>query len=340
MGIRQVLLVVNKMDLVDYDRLAYQTISDEFQMFARSLPVDTITVIPTCAPQGENITMPATTKMPWYAGPTLLEALETADVRSDHKADFRLSVQRVCRPDESFRGYQGTVSGGSIAVGDSVCIAPSGEQAKVTGILTFSDQLDRAETGDAVTLTLDRNIDIARGDMITATDGKVTSVRQAEAKLVVLTAQSLDPAKRYWLKAGSRRQRVRIRPDSALNLADQTWSPANKLHQNAIAKAVLHFEEEAVFDLYTSNRATGSFILIDPDTLNTVAGGMVTGGLDQIVETATLQPKAEETVTLSLPVDLARQLIRSDLLSDRLDDVELVQVTQNRLSGIDHALLD
>jgi sulfate adenylyltransferase subunit 1 len=221
-----------------------------------------------------------------------------------------------------------------------VCIAPSGEQAKVTGILTFSDQLDRAETGDAVTLTLDRNIDIARGDMITATDGKVTSVRQAEAKLVVLTAQSLDPAKRYWLKAGSRRQRVRIRPDSALNLADQTWSPANKLHQNAIAKAVLHFEEEAVFDLYTSNRATGSFILIDPDTLNTVAGGMVTGGLDQIVETATLQPKAEETVTLSLPVDLARQLIRSDLLSDRLDDVELVQVTQNRLSGIDHALLD
>lgn len=350
MGIRQVVLVVNKMDLVDYDRITYQTISDEFHIFARDLSLDDITVIPTSAPQGENVTVPATAAMPWYTGATLLDALESADARSDGEAGFRLSVQRVCRPDESFRGYQGTVSGGSLSVGDTAAIAPSGEQAKVSKILTFDGEQLHAAPGDAITITLDRNIDIARGDMITAQESKIAAVRQVEAKLVVLTAQSLDPAKRYWLKAGSRRQRVRIKPHSTLNLADQTWSPANRLHQNAIATAVLHFEEDAVFGLYSDNRSTGSFILIDPDTLNTVAGGMVTGGTekntieagkpDQVDDTSASQRETGETVTLSLPLDLARQLIRSDILSDRMDDIEVVQITRDHLGASGHALLD
>lgn len=350
MGIRQVVLVVNKMDLVGYDRITYQTISDEFHIFARDLPLDTISVIPTSAPQGENVTVPATAAMPWYTGITLLDALESADARREGNAGFRLSVQRVSRPDESFRGYQGTVSGGSISVGEAVTIAPSGEQAKVTKILTFDGEQLHAAPGDAITVALDRNIDIARGDMITAHENTVAAVRQVDAKLVVLTAQSLDPAKRYWLKAGSRRQRVRIKPHSVLNLSDQTWSPANRLHQNAIATAALQFEEDAIFDLYADNRSTGSFILIDPDTLNTVAGGMVTGSaekrdveagdLDKTEDATTGQSETEETVTLSLPLDLARQLIRSDLLSDRMDDIEVIQITRDRLGASDHALLD
>lgn len=312
MGIRQVVLVVNKMDLVGYDRITYQTISDDFHIYACDLSIDEITVIPTAAPQGENVTVPATAVMPWYTGPTLLDALEGANARSDGQAGFRLSVQRVCRPDESFRGYQGTVTGGSISVDDTVTIAPSGEQAKVASILTFDGAQQQAEPGDAVTLTLDRNIDIARGDMITAQESAVASVRQADAKLVILTAQSLDPAKRYWLKAGSRQQRVRIKPHSTLNLADQTWSPANRLHQNAIATAVLQFEEEAVFDLYASNRTTGSFILIDPDTLNTVAGGMVTGGLVTSgldARNDSTEASTDDLVTLTLPRALAEQIV-------------------------------
>lgn len=340
MGIKQVVLVVNKMDLVGYDRIAFQTISDEFHIFTRNLPLDAITVIPTSAPQGENVTVPASAAMPWYTGPTLLDALEGAKGRLDGQAGFALSVQRVCRPDESFRGYQGTLSGGGVTIGDPVTIAPSGERAHVAGIVTFSGEQQSAAPGEAVTLTLDRNIDIARGDMITAQGSSIAAVRQADAKLVVLTAQSLDPAKRYWLKSGSRRQRVRIRPHSTLNLADQSWSPANILRQNAIATVALHFEEEAVFDLYDSNRTTGSFILIDPDTLNTVAGGMITGGLGQASDTDALPEQNDATVTLSLPLDLAKQLIRSDLVSGRIDDIELVQITRNRLNAQDHPLTD
>lgn len=340
MGIRQVVLVVNKMDLVGYDRSTFQSIAEDFHAFARDLLLDDINIIPTSAPQGENVTVPATSTMPWYTGPTLLDALEGADVHGDLNAGFRLSVQRVSRPDESFRGYQGTVTGGSIAVGDTVTIAPSGEQSKIASIVTFDTELDLAEPGEAVTLTLDRDIDIARGDMIVTQTAAIAAVRQVDAKLVVLTAQSLDPAKRYWLKAGSRRQRVRIKPHSTLNLADQTWSPANTLRQNAIATATLQFEEDAVFDLYASNRATGSFILIDPDTLNTVAGGMVTGGLDQTTTATAVEREPSERVTLSLPLDLAKQLIRTDLILDRIDDIEIVQITHNQLNTGHHALLE
>eukprot|EP00752_Nemacystus_decipiens_P019454 g17510.t1 len=345
MGIRQVVLVVNKMDLVGYDRLAFQTISDDFHIFARNLPLESITVIPASAPQGENVTVPASSTMPWYNGPTLLNALEGAELADGEEAGFRFSVQRVCRPDESFRGYQGTITGGTVSVGDAVIIAPSGEQARIASLVTFDGAQARAEPGEAITITLDRNVDIARGDIITAAETAVRAVRQAEAKLVVLTKESIDPGKRYWLKSGSRRQRVRVKPNESLNLSDLTWSPANTLRQNAIATAELTFEAEAVFDLYDQNRATGSFILIDPDTLNTVAGGMIVGGLDtkdgqDETQTTTMGSESEETVTLSLPLDLARQLVRTELLSKRAHDVEIVRITRNRLGAYDQTLLD
>lgn len=312
MGIRHVILTVNKMDLVEYDRARFQAIADAFQTFARDLPIDHITIIPTSAPQGENVTVPATATMPWYNGPTLLEALEGADIEERTASGFRLSVQRVSRPDESFRGYQGTISGGAVRVGDKVTILPAGKQAKVSGIVTFDGEHQTAEPGDAVTLTLDRNIDIARGDMIMAVGDTAKSTKQIDAKLVVLTAQSLDPAKRYWLKSGSRRQRVRIKPRMALNLADQSWSSADTLRQNTIATAELQFEEQAVFDLYDYNRTTGSFILIDPDTLNTVAGGMITGSSSaDTVQSASVAdtPAGDDLVTLTLPREVAEQLI-------------------------------
>ncbi|MFN3171464.1 MAG: sulfate adenylyltransferase subunit 1 [Hyphomicrobiales bacterium] len=329
MGIRQVVLVVNKMDLVDYDRHAFQAIADAFTDFAKDLPLERVTIIPTSAPQGENVTVPGSARMPWYTGPTLLDALEGADVQDDSPTGFRFSVQRVSRPDESFRGYQGTVSGGRVAVGDAITVAPRGIEATISRIVTFDGDQPSAAPGDAVTLVLDRNIDIARGDMIAAKASAPTGVREVNADLVVLTAQSLDPEKRYWLKSGSRRQRARIAPQSSLNLQDLTWAPAQALHHNAIGRVTLHLEEDGVFDPYADNRATGSFVVIDPDTLNSVAGGMVMGAGENLPET--VKEKSEETITLSLPLDLARKLMRHDLLADRLDDVEIIETTRRRL---------
>lgn len=329
MGIRQVLLVVNKMDLVDYGRHAFQAIADAFTAFAKDLPLQSITIIPTSAPQGENVTVPGSARMPWYTGPTLLDALEGAEVQDDSPTGFRFSVQRVSRPDESFRGYQGTVTGGRVAVGDAITVAPQSLEATITRIVTFDGDQPSAAPGDAVTLVLDRNIDIARGDMIAAKASAPTGAREVNADLVVLTAQSLDPQKRYWLKSGSRRQRAQIAPQSVLNLHDLTWAPAHALHHNAIGRVALHLEEDGVFDPYADNRATGSFVLIDPDTLNTVAGGMVMGSAENAQQT--VEEKSEETITLSLPLDLARQLLRHDILADRLDDVEIIETTRRRL---------
>lgn len=329
MGIRQVVLVVNKMDLVDYDRHAFQAIADAFKMFAQDLPLEQLTIIPTSAPQGENVTVPGSARMPWYTGPTLLDALEGAEVLDNSPTGFRLSVQRVARPDESFRGYQGTVSGGHVAVGDTITVAPQGLDATIARIVTFDGDRPSAAPGDAVTLVLDRNIDIARGDMIAAKASAPIGGRELAAEMVVLTAQSLDREKRYWLKSGARRQRVRIAPQSALNLHDLTWAPAQALHHNAIGRVTLHLEEDGIFDPYADNRATGSFVLIDPDTLNTVAGGMVKGAAKNVQEA--VNKRSQETITLSLPVDLARELMRHDVLADRLDDVEVVETTRRRL---------
>jgi sulfate adenylyltransferase subunit 1 len=331
MGIRQVVLVVNKMDLVDYDRHAFQAIADAFDAFTKDLPLDQVTVIPTSAPQGENVTVPGSVHMPWYNGPTLLDALESADVRDDSAVGFRLSVQRVSRPDESFRGYQGTVSGGGLTVGDPVTVLPRGLSARVDRIVTFHGDRQTAAPGDAVTLVLDREIDIARGDVIAASTSAARVDQQVDAKLVVLTAQSLDSEKRYWLKSGSRRQRARLVPTSVLDLQALTWQPADALHQNAIAKVALQLEEDGVFDLYSDNRSTGSFVLIDPDTLNTVAGGMVVENEAQPQPAKSRSNEAKETVTLTLPLDLAQELVRHDVLADRLNEVEVLETNRRRL---------
>lgn len=336
MGIRNVVLVVNKMDLVGYDRQTFQAIADAFTTLTGSLALDEVTIIPTSAPQGENVTVPASHSMPWYNGPTLLEALESADVADDVDSGFRLSVQRVSRPDESFRGYQGTVTGGAVEVGDAVTLAPSGQQAVVARIVTFDGDRQRAEPGDAVTLTLDRNVDVARGDMIAAAGSGLASMREIEAKLVVLTSEGLDPSKRYWLKAGGRRQRVRLEPQRTLSLKDYTWSDAGLLEHNTIATGLLRFDEEAVFDLYSRNRASGSFILIDPDTLSTVAGGMVTGltgRKDRSTNRSGATATSQTTVTLNLPLDLARDVLGSDLLQKRIGEVEVLQIERETLSA-------
>ncbi|MGN6551368.1 MAG: sulfate adenylyltransferase subunit CysN [Pararhizobium sp.] len=319
MGIRQFVLAVNKIDLTNYDRAGFDRIATEFRSLAFSLGVSQVTAIPVSALKGENIVLRGDAAMPWYSGPTLVETLELATVRSAQSVGFRLPVQRVSRPGESFRGYQGTVAGGAIKPGDSVVVLPSGTVANVSKIVTFDLVRNAAVAGDAITLVLDRQVDIARGDMIASLEAQPLVGLAFDARLVALQPEGIVSAKRYWLKSSSRRQRVTVETRSVLDLKSGHWNPATSLAMNAIGTVRLVFDEPATFDPYEKNRNTGSFILIDPDTNNTVAGGMVTS---KHADIASIGTKAEgEQAVLSLPADLAREILALDILRDRRDEV-------------------
>ena len=184
MGIKQFVLAVNKIDLTDYDRARFEEINHEFRELALSLGVRQVTAIPVSALKGENVVYDGRASMPWYDGPTLIEVLELATTRSAQTVGFRLPVQRVSRPGESFRGYQGTVAGGSVKPGDSVVILPSGMVANVTKIVTFDLVRNAAVAGDAITLVLDRQVDVSRGDMIVAIDSQPLTGLAFDAQLV------------------------------------------------------------------------------------------------------------------------------------------------------------
>ena len=327
MGIKQFVLAVNKIDLMDYSKARFDEISAEFKEIALSLGVKQVTAIPVSALKGENVVYDGKASMPWYDGPTLVEVLELATVRSAQTVGFRLPVQRVSRPGESFRGYQGTVAGGAVKPGDSVVILPSGMVANVKQIVTFDLVRNAAVAGDAITLVLDRQVDVARGDMIATIDAKPQVGLAFDAQIVSLQPDGIQPGKRYWLKSGSRRQRVSVEPSNQLDLKSGKWSQHDGvLAMNAIGKVHLNFDEAAIFDPYEQNRTTGAFILIDPDTNNTVAGGMITakrgdlGGLNS----------GAERVILSLPADLADKVLASELLSERRDEVEIRRTNPGR----------
>lgn len=323
MGIKQFVLAVNKFDLVSYDKAVFDQISTEFKALALTLGVRQVTAIPMSALKGENVVYSARSVIPWYEGPTLVETLELATLRSGQSTGFRLPVQRVSRPGESFRGYQGTVAGGAVKPGDSVAILPSGQVANVKQIVTFDLVRNAAVAGDAITLVLDRQVDVARGDMIVSLDAQPQTGLAFDAQIVALQPDGIVPGKRYWLKAGSRRQRVQVQPVQQLDLKSGKWQAAEMLQMNAIGKVHLSFDETAIFDPYEQNRGTGAFILIDPDTNNTVAGGMITakrselGGLNA----------HDGRVILSLPADLAEQLLATELLASRRDEVETRRLT-------------
>ncbi|NRF07851.1 sulfate adenylyltransferase subunit CysN [Agrobacterium pusense] len=319
MGIRQFVLAVNKIDLTHYDKAGFELIAHEFRDFASDLGIKQITAIPMSALKGENVVLSGKASMPWYEGPTLVETLELATVRSAQSGGFRFPVQRVSRPGESFRGYQGTVAGGSVKPGDSVVILPSGMVANVKQIVTFDLVRNAAVAGDAVTLVLDRQVDVSRGDMIVSIEAQPQTGLAFDAQIVALQPGGIEAGKRYWLKSGSRRQRVSVQPVSQLNLKEGEWQAhETSLPMNAIGKVRLSFDETAIFDPYEQNRSTGSFILIDPDTNNTVAGGMISAKRN----TGATEEKGDRVI-LSLPADLAEKLLASELLAKHRDEIDI-----------------
>ncbi len=328
MGIKQLVLVVNKMDLVGYRQSVFESIWQDFQDLARSLSVETVTAIPVSALRGHNVVTDGSAKMPWYDGPSLLQTIETASVNTVPDGRFRFPVQRVSRPDESFRGYQGTIAGGIARLGQELTVWPGGAVAKIEQISTFDGDLLLARKGDAVTLVLDRDVDIARGDLLTATVSPPLSGWTFQANVVALDQAGIRPGREYWLKSSTRRLRVRIAVESQLDLQDNSWRRADQLTVNGIGKIKLEFAEEAFFDTYADNQNTGSFILIDPQTNNTIAAGMVIekiGGVGQ--------PDPSAMMELTLPVGLAKLLLESDIAADHRDQIITKLVPSSKTPG-------
>jgi bifunctional enzyme CysN/CysC len=271
-----VVLAVNKMDLVNYEREVFEEIVATYAAFAEELDFETITPIPLSALMGDNV-IERTRNTPWYSGPTLLGFLETVEVRKAQlEHPFRFPVQWVNRPNREFRGYSGTVVAGGIAPGDEVRILPSGETAKVRDIVLFEDTLDRAIVGQAVTVRLDRDVDISRGDVLVAADMPCEVSDQFDATVVWMDQEQGFVGRSYWLMLGTTRINATltdIKYKYNVDTLDQLSARAFEL--NEIGRATLSFDKAVPFEPYGNCMAMGSFVLVDRYTHATVAAGMI-----------------------------------------------------------------
>jgi len=284
--VRHVIVAVNKMDLVGYGEAAFRAIEHDFAAVLDRIAEDTgtpveATFVPVSALIGDNI-VHRSDAMPWYDGPTLLELLESLPASDEARsAPFRFPVQRVLRPDHTFRGFAGQVASGTIRPGDSVTIASSGRTAAVERIVTWDGDLNEAHAPLSVTLVLDRELDISRGDLIFSDDSPPAFTKSIRAALVWMDQRSLDPSRRYLLKHTTRSVPVFVTSiDHRTNISTLTHEPAETLEMNSIGVVNLSLLQPIAVDPYSFNRSTGSFILIDPLTNGSVAAGMIVAVTD------------------------------------------------------------
>lgn len=276
MGIGQVILAVNKLDLVGFDRELFERIDREYREFAVALGIERVTAIPLSAAQGDNLTS-ASEHTPWYTGPTLIGALESARVGAGaHEDPMRFAVQWVNRPDASFRGFSGQVIAGTVQPGDEVVILPSGTSARVARIVTADGDLPAALPGSSVTLTLDDEVDVSRGDVISAADDAATVSDHFVAHLVWMHEAPLVPGRGYLIKIGACVVGASIaRPDHVLDVAVSAPVAADTLELNDIGRCAVSLDAPVVLERYRRSRGLGGFILIDRLTNDTVAAGMI-----------------------------------------------------------------
>ncbi len=286
--VRHVLVAVNKMDLIGFDEAAFRTIEAEFSAVLDQIAADTRSplerhFVPVSALAGDNV-VHRSPSMPWYTGPSLLELLATLPSAQDTRSGpFRFPVQRVLRPDRSFRGFAGQIASGTIRPGDEVIVLPSNRSASVERIVSWDGDLDEAVAPLSVTLVLDRELDIGRGDLIATASAPATVARSLRAAVVWMDRRPLDLSRRYLLKHSS--QTVPAYPasiDYRTDLATLARVPAQTLEMNDIGALTVNLRRPIALDLYGINRNTGAFILIDPETNATVAAGMVTAALSAV----------------------------------------------------------
>jgi bifunctional enzyme CysN/CysC len=278
LGIPNLAVCVNKMDLLRFDEAVFSAIQEEFRKFTASLGFLDIKFIPISALQGDNCVHPSA-HMPWYQGGTLLEYLEHVPVQSHHNFDdFRFPVQYVQRPNLDYRGFAASVASGVVKKGDRVMVLPSGKQSKVLAIDTFDGEVAAAFPPMSVTLRLEDEIDISRGDILVHPHNLPESEQRLRAMLVWMSETALDKSQTYFLKHTTQLIRAGIEKiDFTVDLESLEQRPANRLELNDIAGVTLNCQKSLYYDPYRKNRATGSFILIDPISNNTVGAGMILG---------------------------------------------------------------
>ena len=276
-GIRNVVLAVNKMDLIDYDQAKYDAIVADYRAFADSIGIKSFVPMPISGFIGDNITSKST-KTPWFSGPTLMEHLETValDADADRAKPFRLPVQWVNRPNLDFRGFSGLIAGGTVKPGDPVRVLPSGKTSTVARVVTFDGDLDEGVAGQSVTLTLTDEVDCSRGDVIAAAGDPPQAADQFEATIVWMADEAMLPGRSYWLKLGAQTVTANVQPPKyQINVNTLEHLAAKTLELNAIGIANLSTDRALVFESYEDNRDLGGFILIDKFTNATVAAGMI-----------------------------------------------------------------
>ncbi|MDV5172136.1 sulfate adenylyltransferase subunit CysN [Photobacterium rosenbergii] len=281
LGIKHIIVAVNKMDLVDYSQDTYRQIKADYKAFAEQLNIPDVRFVPISALRGDNV-VERSAQMDWYPGATLMQLLDTVKVNEDKNLDvFRLPVQYVNRPNLDFRGFCGTIAGGVINVGDNVVAYPSGKTSSVARIVTADGDLDSAFAGQAITLTLEDEIDISRGDVIVkATEDATklpTTTNNFEATIVWMNEAELQPGKEYEIKVGSKNtfgHIVKIQHRIDVNTLEKHDS--TELQLNEIASCVIETASPVVIDNYQEIHGTGSLIVIDRLTNVTVGAGMIT----------------------------------------------------------------
>jgi bifunctional enzyme CysN/CysC len=275
-GIRHVVLAINKMDLVDFSASGFHAIREEYEAFSAGLGFNDITAIPISALQGDNVLLNSG-HTPWYNGPTLMEYLETVDVVDETAAQpFRMPVQLVNRPDPDFRGFCGTIASGRVKPGDSLMVAASGTTSRVARIVTMDGDLDEAQAGQSVTLTLEDEIDISRGDLLVDPRARPEQAGQFEAHIVWMHEERLLPGRSYLLKCGASTVTAQVSTlKYKINVNTLQHEPAKTLELNEIGVCNLALGKAIATDPYRQNRATGGFILMDRFTNATVGAGMI-----------------------------------------------------------------
>ncbi len=276
LGIRHIVCAINKMDLIDFSEDVHNKIESDFREFSKDLGFSDITCIPMSALDGDNVTSKSK-RASWYQGPALLEHLETVDVDTGTlTSPFRLPVQWVNRPNLDFRGFSGTIASGTVNVGEEIIVLPSGKRSTVKEIITYDRNLDQAKEDQAVTITLEDEIDISRGDIICSKDHPAEQSDQFQAHLLWMSEKELFPGRQYLFKSTNKNLLASItRLKHKVNVNDLSLEPGRNLILNEVGVCTLSLSAPIAFDTYKNNRTTGSFILIDRHTNATVGVGML-----------------------------------------------------------------
>lgn len=281
LGIKNLVLAVNKMDLIGYDQAKFDAIVAEYRTFAESIGIEDFTVIPISGLAGDNITT-RSDHTPWYDGPVLIDHLETMEVNNtaSQAKPFRMPVQWVNRPNLDFRGFSGLIAAGAVKPGDELRSLPSGKTSKVKSIVTMDGELDRAVAGQSVTITLEDEIDCSRGDVLATADAPPEVADQFESTLVWMDDEPLVAGRGYWLKLGTQMVSATVaEPKYEIDVNNPSGSGSHlasqRLHLNQIGVCEITTDRRVVFEPYADNRALGGYILIDKITNRTVAAGML-----------------------------------------------------------------